>query len=264
MPSIRCLLAIAAVKKWPLYQRDVDNAFLHGTSIIFIEAIKTFIHDKFRIKDLGTLKYFIGLEVARKSTGIFQHQLKYAIDMLTDCGLLECKPAKTPLPFKHQPSLSDAPPLDDPMEYRKLVGKLIYLTITRPDLAHAVHILSQFMNTPTAAHLKATHRLLRYIKNAPAQGFFFSASSQLNLFVYYDVDWVACPITRRSVTGFCTLLRKSLISWKTKKQAIVSRSSAESEYRAMSAASSEILWLIRLFADMKVIIPTHVSLYCDN
>ncbi|CAM8901980.1 unnamed protein product [Rhodiola kirilowii] len=350
MTSVRCLLAIAAIRKWPIYQLDVDNAFLHGsldeevymqlptgfhsaerasgkvckltkslyglkqaprqwfskftdallqfgfvqslndysrftlqsgqdfivllvyvddvvltgTSLVLIEAIKAFIHDKFKIKDLGTLKYFLGLEVARHSTGIFLHQRKYTIDLLTENGLLDCKPAKTPLPVKHQLSLSEASPLDDPMVYRKLVGKLIYLTITRPDLAHAVHILSQFMHIPTEDHLKAANRLLRYLKNAPAQGIFFSASSQLKLSIYCDADWAACPKTHRSITGYCTLLGDSLISWKTKKQSIVSRSSAESEYRAMAAASSEVLWLIRLFADMKVFIPTPVSIFCDN
>ncbi|CAM8953525.1 unnamed protein product [Rhodiola kirilowii] len=140
----------------------------------------------------------------------------------------------------------------------------VYLTITRPDLAHSVHILSQFMNTPTTDHLKAAHRLLRYIKNAPAQGLFFSANSLLKMIAYCDVDWAACPKTRRSISGFCILIGHSLISWKTKKQAIVSRSSAKSEYRAMAATCSEILWLLCLFEDIKAPIPTPVTLYCDN
>ncbi|CAM8948725.1 unnamed protein product [Rhodiola kirilowii] len=178
--------------------------------------------------------------------------------------MLECKPAKTALPIKHQLSLSTASPLEDPMPYRKLVGKLIYLTITRPDLSHSVHILSQFMSAPTEDHLKAAKRLLRYVKQAPAQCLFFSASSALNLTAYCDADRAACPRTRRSTTGFCTLLGDSLISWKTKKQAIVSRSSAESEYKAMAAVCSEILWLIRLLSEMKAQVPTPISLHCDN
>ncbi|CAM8930112.1 unnamed protein product [Rhodiola kirilowii] len=350
MTTVRCLLAVAAIRTWPIFQLDVDNAFLHGsldedvymqlppgyfkseraagkvckltkslyglkqaprqwfskftealldfgfiqslndyslftlqegtdftillvyvddvlltgTSIALIDKIKAFIHDRFRIKDLGKLKYFLGLEVARNSTGIFLHQRKYALDLLTEHDMLECKPAKTALPIKHQLSLSTANLLDDPMPYRKLVGKLIYLTITRPDLSHSVHILSQFMSAPTEDHLKAAKRLLRYVKQAPAQGLFFSASSKLTLTAYCDADWAACPRTRRSTTGFCTLLGHSLISWKTKKQAIVSRSSAESEYRAMAAVCSEILWLIRLFSDMKAQVPTPISLHCDN
>ncbi|CAM8951474.1 unnamed protein product [Rhodiola kirilowii] len=350
MTSVRCLLTVAAIRCWPIFQLDVDNAFLHGnldedvymhlppgyfksersagkvckltkslyglkqaprqwfskfteallefgfhqslndysmftlqagndfiillvyvddvlltgTSLQLINSIKAFIHDKFRIKDLGNLKYFLGLEVARNESGIFLHQKKYAVDLLVEYDMLECKPAKTPLPIKHQLSLSTAAVIDEPMLYRKLVGKLIYLTITRPDLSHSVHILSQYMQAPTLDHMKAANRLLRYIKKAPAQGLFFSATSKLALSAYCDADWAACPKTRRSTTGYCVLIGDSLVSWKTKKQAIVSRSSAESEYRAMAAVCSEILWLSRLLSDMKAPVPTPVSLYCDN
>ncbi|CAM8896065.1 unnamed protein product [Rhodiola kirilowii] len=332
MTTVRCLLAVVVIRSWPIFQFDVDNAFLHvsldeevymklppgyfksereagkvckltkslyglkqaprqwfakfteallefgfqqsmndyslftlrkctdfiillvyvddvlltGTSLTLIENIKAFIHDKFKIKDLGTLKYFIGLEVARNSTGLFLHQRKYAMDLLTDNDMLDCKPAKTPLPIKHQLSLSTAPAIKDPMVYRKLVGKLIYLTIIRTDLAHSVHILSQFMSVPNADHLKAANRLLRYIKGAPAQDLFFSASSPLVITAFCDADWAACPKTRRSTTWFSICIGESFVSWRTKKQAIVSRSSTESEYRAMAATCSEILWLTRL------------------
>ncbi|CAM8911602.1 unnamed protein product [Rhodiola kirilowii] len=216
----------------------VDDVLPTGTSSVLIEHIKAFIHDKFKIKDLGTLKYFLGLEVARNSTGLFLHQRKYAMDLLTDHDMVDCKPAKTPLPIKHQLSLSTAQVIEDPMVYRKLVGKLIYLTITWPDLSHSVHILSQFMSAPTADHLMAAKRLLRYIKGAPAQGLFFSAASSLVLTAFCDADWAACPKTRRSTS--------------------------ESEYRAMAATCSEILWLTRLLSDMKASVPAPISLHCDN
>ncbi|CAM8997805.1 unnamed protein product [Rhodiola kirilowii] len=186
------------------------------------------------------------------------------MDLLTDHDMVDCKPAKTPLPIKHQLSLSTAQVIEDPMVYRKLVGKLIYLTITRPDLAHSVHILSQFMSAPTADHLMAAKRLLRYIKGTPAQGLFFSAASSLVLTAFCDADWATCPKTRRSTSGFCICLGDSLVSWRTKKQAIVSRSSAESEYRAMAATCSEILWLTRLLSDMKASVPAPISLHYDN
>ncbi|CAM8972604.1 unnamed protein product [Rhodiola kirilowii] len=219
----------------------VDDVLFIGTSLVLIDNIKAFIHDNFKIKDLGTLKYFLGLEVARNSIGLFLHQRKYAMDLLTDQDMLDCKPAKTPLPIKHQLSLSTASTIKDPMLYRKLVGKLIYLTITRPDLAHSVHILSQYMSVPTSDHLKAAHRLLRYIKGASSQGMFFSASSPLVMTTFCDADWAACPKTRRSTTCFCICIGDSLVSWKTKKQVIVSRSLAESEYWTMAATCSEIL-----------------------
>ncbi|CAM8937929.1 unnamed protein product [Rhodiola kirilowii] len=350
MTNVRCLLAIAAAKQWPIFQLDVDNAFLHGdlheevymttppgfysaekqqglvcklqrsiyglkqasrqwfsrfsdslinfgfqlsledyslftlkrdnqfiillvyvddvvltgTSPILIKQIKDFIHDKFRIKDLGHLKYFLGIEVARSKEGIFINQRKYVLDILDDHNFTDSKPVQTPLETKHGLSKSTSPPITDPTMYRKLVGKLIYLTITRPDLAFAVHTLSQFMATPTEDHLKAAHRLLRYIKLAPAQGILFSATSDLTLTGYCDADWASCPITRRSVTGYCMLLGPSVVSWKTRKQAVVSRSSAESEYRSMAFACSEIIWLIRLMADMNIPVVRPVPLFCDS
>ncbi|CAM8887392.1 unnamed protein product [Rhodiola kirilowii] len=350
MTTVRCLSAIATVQNWPIFQLDVDNAFLHGdlheevymltppgfymkekqkglvcklqrsiyrlkqgsrqwfsrfsdsliqfgfiqsiedyslftlkrtgefiillvyvddvvvtgTCSMIIQEIKAFIHEKFRIKDLGNLKYFLGIEVARSKDGIFINQRKYALDILEDHNYTDSKPVKTPLETKHGLSISTASALSDRTIYRKLVGKLIYLTVTRPNLAFDVHTLSQFMANPTEDHLRAAHRLLRYIKPAPAQGIFFSASSNLSLQGLCDVDWASCPLTRRSVTGYCMLLGLSIISWKTQKQAVVSRSSTESEYRSMAAVCSEIAWLIRLLADMNVPITDLVPLYCDN
>ncbi|KAL9690341.1 hypothetical protein QQ045_010739 [Rhodiola kirilowii] len=220
------------------------DVLLTGTSLVLIDNIKAFIHDKFKIKDLDTLKYFLGLEVARNST--------------------DCKPAKTTLPIKHQLSLSTAAAIEDHMVYRKLIGKFIYLTITRPDLTHSVHILSQFMSVPNSDHLKAANRLLRYIKGASAQGLFFSASSALVMTAFCDADWAAYHKTRRSTSGYCIRIGDSLVSWRTKKQAIASRSSAESEYRAMVATCSEILWLTCLFSDMKASVPVPISLHCDS
>ncbi|CAM8966812.1 unnamed protein product [Rhodiola kirilowii] len=350
MMIVRCLLAIAAARNWPLHQLDVDNAFLHGTleeevymklppgfykkekaagkvcklikslyglkqasrqwfakfssSLVefgfqsslndyslftltrgsvflillvyvddviitgnseeLISEVKMFIHEKFRIKDLGQLKYFLGLEVARSTDGIFLHQRKYALELLEEHNLTDCKPAKTPMRLKHNLSMSAAVVMTDPLHYRRLVAKLIYLTITRPDLAYSVHILSQFMQHPTEEHHTAALRLLRYVKAAPAQGIYFSAISDLTLSAYCDADWAACPLTRRSITGHCVLLGPCAISWKTKKQQVVSRSSAESEYRSMAAVCCELTWLARLISDMGVVVAAPIHLFCDN
>ncbi|CAM8951943.1 unnamed protein product [Rhodiola kirilowii] len=325
MNTVRTLLAIAASKGWPLYQLDVNNAFLHGildeevymnlppgyyksdkakgrvcrlhkslyglkqasrqwfskfsealiqygflsslndyslftlhkgkdyvallvyvddiiitgTSQSLIKSIKQFIDSKFKIKDLGTLRYFLGLEVDRSDSGIFINQRNYALELIKDAGLLGCKPSSLPMDTKHKLSLSTSSPLSDPTKYRRLVGQLIYLTVTRPDLAYAVHVLSQFMHTPREDHLKAAHKVLRYLKLAPAQGLFYPANQQLILKAYCDADWGACPITRRSVT-------------------------AEAEYRAMAQVSCELVWLTRLLTDFQVTVPLPIALHCDN
>ncbi|CAM8956843.1 unnamed protein product [Rhodiola kirilowii] len=242
----------------------VDDIIITGTSQQLIDQVKHFIDTRFKTKDLGTLRFFLGIEVARSNSGIFLNQRKYALELIKDAGLLGCRPSSLPMDTKHKLALSTSPILDDPTKYRRLVGQLIYLTVTRPDLAFPVHVLSQFMHQPKADHLQAAHKVLRYLKSAPAQGLFYPANQPLLLTAYCDADWGACPITRRSVTGYSVLLGNCLISWKTKKQTVVSRSSAEAEYRVMAQASCELVWLTRLLSDFQVQIPLPITLHCDS
>ncbi|CAM8998695.1 unnamed protein product [Rhodiola kirilowii] len=171
----------------------VDDVILTGTSLTLIQQVKAYIHDLFRIKDLGSLRYFLGFEVARSSDGLFLNRRKYALELISKAGLLACKPSSIPMDSKHKLGLSTAPELSDPTSYRRLVGQLIYLTNTRPDLAYSVHILSQFMNKPTQDHLTTAHKVLRYLKGAPARGIFYPSNQQLTLEAYCDADWAACP-----------------------------------------------------------------------
>ena len=139
----------------------------------------------------------------------------------------------------------------------------MYLTISCPDIAYAVHKLSQYMSSPRVPHLNALHHLLRYLKTNPGQGLFFSATSSLSLKGYADADWGNCIDTRRSTTGFCVFLGTSLVSWKSKRQATVSRSSAEAEYRSLAAVASEITWMVTLLRDFEVVVESAL-VFCDN
>jgi len=132
------------------------------------------------------------------------------------------------------------------------MGRLIYLTITRPDLCCAVHILSQFMQAPREEHMNAARRILCYIKGSPDCGLVIHAHSDLQLIGYCDSDWGACPITRQSLTGYLVTLGDSPISWKTKKQTTVSQSFAEAEYRSIAAVTSELVWLKSLLASFGI------------
>jgi len=124
--------------------------------------------------------------------------------------------------------------LKDGDKYRRLVSKLIYLTITRPDISYAVQILSQFMQKPTSEHMKAAINVIRYLKSAPSQGILMENSSAAQLTAFCDLDWASCPNTRRSTSGYYIMLDKSPIYWKTKKQSVVARSSAETKNRSMA------------------------------
>ena len=242
----------------------MDDVVLTGNNLDEITAIKQFLHSKFRIKDIGELKYFLGLEIARSSHGIFLTQRKYALELLEDSGLLAAKPASTPMDGSNKLCKDNGQPLTDIAGYRRLIGRLLYLTTTRPDIAFAIQQLSQFISAPTDLHQKAAIRVLHYIKNSPGQGLYFPANSDLKLRAFSDSDWGGCLDTRRSITGFCIFLGNSLISWKSKKQTTISRSSTEAEYRALAATVCEIQWLTFLLKDIHTASPLPVSLYCDN
>ncbi|WJZ91571.1 hypothetical protein VitviT2T_010631 [Vitis vinifera] len=242
----------------------VDDMIIAGNDENVIATLKESLHTKFRIKDLGQLRYFLGIEVARSTDGISISQRKYTLDILDEAGLLGAKPLLTPMEENNKllPTVGDL--LKNPSIYRRLVGQLIYLTITRPEISYSIHILSQFMQEPRKPHLHAVHHLLRYLKGALGQGLYFPAKGNLLLRGFCDADWARCSITRRSVTGYCIFLGEALISWKTKKQTTVSRSSAESEYQAMASITCELTWLKYLLDDLKVEHSQPAKLFCDS
>lgn len=242
----------------------MDDLILARNNLVEVTSIKSFLDSKFRIKDLGYLKYFLGLEIARTRSGIHLCQRKHALEILSNCGLLAAKPLATPMIKGTKLKQDDGTPLTDPEAYRSLIGKLIYLTTTRPDISYAVQQLSQFMKTPTTSHHTAAIRILRYIKLSPAQGLYFPSNSTLQLKGFSDSDWATCPDTGKSVTGFCIFLGNSLISWKSMKQAIVSRSSIEAEYRALATTVCELQWITNLLHDLHISLISATLLYCDN
>ncbi|GJT35936.1 putative RNA-directed DNA polymerase [Tanacetum coccineum] len=245
----------------------VDDIIVTGNNVNSIESFKKFLKTKFQIKDLGKLKYFLGIEVVDTNKGVCLSQRKYCLDLLSEFGLLACKPSAIPLEqnISITNELTDSDLLiDNITEYQKLIDKLIYLTHTRRDIAYSVHCLSQFMHKPLKSHLKIALKVLRYLKSAPGKGIHVIKNNVTSLDVYVDADWAKCVVTRKSVTGFCILLNGSLVSWKSKKQNTLSKSSAEAEYRAIASATSEIVWILKILQDLnwEHFIPAKV--FCDS
>ncbi|GKD29571.1 retrovirus-related pol polyprotein from transposon TNT 1-94 [Tanacetum coccineum] len=230
----------------------------------FLQHIKTQLHNKFSIKDLGPIHYYLGIDILRNLAGLAKSQRKYALDLLKYTDTLDIKPVATQMDPIVKLNEKDSDPLTDPTHYRTIVGKLIYLTLTRPDLFFAAQALSQFSHNPRTPHLAALQRVLRYIKLCPGQGIYFLASNNLKLITYCDSDWASCQTTRRSVSGYDIFLGKSLISWQSKKQLVVSRSSTKVEYRSLADSTCEISWLKCLLHDFCINIPTPTLVMCDN
>ncbi|KAL4334975.1 hypothetical protein GQ457_07G002860 [Hibiscus cannabinus] len=241
----------------------VDDIILAGKDLKLLADVQNFLQSHFKLKDLGNLKYFLGFEIARSKSGISLSQRQYALQLLEDTGSLAKKPAELPIASPHKLNKDDGQFLDDPQLYRRMIGRLLYLTHTRPDITYAVNLLSQFVSSPRKTHLQAVHHLLSYIKGSPGLGLFFSSEATLQLTAFVDSDYNSCPDTRRSTTGYCTFLGDTLISWKSKKQHTVSRSSCEAEYRAMAIATCELVWIAALLDSFQISVP-QAFLYCDN
>ncbi|RVW53847.1 Retrovirus-related Pol polyprotein from transposon TNT 1-94 [Vitis vinifera] len=211
-----------------------------------IQKLKQHLFTHFQTKDLGKLKYFLGIEIAQSSSGVVLSQRKYALDILEETGMLDCKPVDTPMDPNVKLVPGQGEPLGDPGRYRRLVGKLNYLTITRPDISFPVSVVSQFLQSPCDSHWDAVIRILRYIKSTPGQGVLYENRGHTQVVGYTDADWAGSPTDRRSTSGYCVFIGGNLISWKSKKQDVVARSSAEAEYRAMALATCELIWLRHL------------------
>ncbi|KAJ9547369.1 hypothetical protein OSB04_019912 [Centaurea solstitialis] len=311
--SVRSLLAIAATKRWPIFQMDVKNAFLNGDlseevymnppssvslptrhvcrlrkALYGLKQAPRAWFEKFSTTvlslgfsasnydfglftcttDAGTILLLLYVDdmiitVLSDSRGTYLCQAKYTSDLLSRVDITDQKVFSTPLEPNLHLTPNAGPPLKDPTLYRQLVGSLVYLTVTRPDIAYDVHIVSQFMS-PCLDHYAAVLRILRYLKGTMFHGLYFSSTSSLILRGFSDADWDSDMTDRRSTTGFYFFLGDSLISWRSKKQSLTARSSTKAEYRALADTSQELIWLRWLLSDMGAPQLSPTLLWCDN
>ncbi|CAL9023794.1 unnamed protein product, partial [Prunus brigantina] len=252
-PSLFVKISDSAIVVLLLY---VDDIILTGSNSHVIQEVITDLSSMFDLKDLGPLTFFLGLQISSKSNGdLFISQQKYAKDLLVKAGMESCRPCPTPSKPHTQVLPTDGEPLKEPSVYRSIVGALQYLTFTRPDLAYSVNTVCQFMHNPTEVHFQLVKRILRYIQGTLHYGLTYSSSVPVSVSAYSDADWAGDITTRRSTTGFVVFLGSNPISWQSKKQGSVSRSSTEAEYRALANASAEVAWIRQILADLHVFLP---------
>ena len=201
------------------------------------------------MKDLGELHHFLGMHVRRCDSGLILSQRQYMLDIRDRAGMVECKPCSTPVDTNLKLA-ADGPPVQDASEFRSLAGALQYLTITRPDIAYSVQQVCLHMHDPRKPHLTALKRILLYIEGTLHLGLLLRPSSQSELTVYSNADWASCPDTRKYTSGYAVFLGDNLVSWLSKQQNTVSRSSAEAEYRAVANGIAEATWLRQLLLEL--------------
>lgn len=245
----------------------VDDIIIIGSSPSLLKDIIAKLNSAFSFKHLGTLDYFLGIEVKAASQGsLLLTQSKYLRDLLHKTHMSECSLVHSPMQSTCKLTKTGSPALADPFMYRSVVGALQYATITRPDIAYAVNKVCQFMSHPLETHWVAVKRILRYLKGTIHYGLHISPHSpnQLpSLRVFCDADWASDPDDRRSTSGAAIYFGGNLVSWWSKKQQVVARSSTEAEYRSLAQATADLLWLQTLLQELSI--PTQQPLVlCDN
>nr|CAN63917.1 hypothetical protein VITISV_019573 [Vitis vinifera] len=233
----RLCRSLYGLKQSPRAYTTDHSVFYHHNSsgqciylVVYVDDITITGSDH---NDLGKLKYLLGIEIAQSSSGVVLSQRKYALDILEETCMLDCKPVDTLMDPNVKLIPGQEEPLGDLGRYRRLVGKLNYLTIIRPNISFPVSVVSQFLQSPYDSYWDAVIRILRYIKSTPGQDVLYKNRGHTQVVGYTDADWAGSPTDRRSTFGYCVFIRGNLISWKT-------------EYRAMTLATCELIWLKHL------------------
>lgn len=214
----------------------VDDIILTASSLTLLRSILSSLNSKFSMTYLGLLHYFLGIFVNRDNNGMMLHQRNYVADILHRANMSNCNPCATLVDTSAKLNAEVGPPVAYPTLYRSLAGALQYLTTTRPDIQYAVQQICLYMHDLREPHFHALKRILRYIKETIDHGLHLTKSSSTTLTAYTDTDWTGCLNIRRSTSGFCVYLGDNLISWSSKRQQTVSRSSVEQVYSGVSNA----------------------------
>jgi len=217
----------------------VDDLVVTGSSEDLISEVIKQLGKQFAVRDLGELSYFLGIQVRRTSESLFLSQERYLINLLKSCNLTNLKPASTPISAQ-QDLVSEEDTIPEVTEYRRIIGSLQYLTLTRPDIQFAVNKMAQYMASPKPVHWTAMKKILRYLSGTPKLGITLSKVKNFSITGYCDSDWGGDKGDRKSQTGVLIYLGDTLVNWISRKQSTVARSSTEAEYRAIATAVEEM------------------------
>ena len=242
----------------------VDDLLVTGSNAGFVNKFKAEMEQVFEMTDLGEMSYFLGMEVHQKQNEIFICQQKYAKEILKKFKMEECKSTSTPMNQKEKFCKEDGAEKVDEGLYRSMIGCLMYLTATRPDIMHVVSLLSRYMHCASEIHFQAAKRVIRYVKGTVDYGIKFSQVQSFNFHGFSDSDWAGCVDDMRSTSGYCFSFGSGVFSWSSRKQEVVAQSTAEAEYIAAVAAVNQALWLRKLLTDLDMKQEVSTKVFVDN
>ncbi|GJS51344.1 retrovirus-related pol polyprotein from transposon TNT 1-94 [Tanacetum coccineum] len=241
----------------------VDDIIFASTDTKDCDRFSNEMSSKFQMSMMGQISFFLGLQISQNPRGIFINQSKYANEILKKFDLHKSDPVDTPMVerTKLDEDLLGIP--IDQTQYRSMIGSLMYLTASRPDLVFVVCMCARYQSKPTKKHLEAVKRVFRYLQGTINMGLWYPKDTAMALTAYADADHAGCQDTRRSTSGSAQFLGDKLVSWSSKKQTSTSISSTEAEYIAMSGCCAQILWMRSQLSDYGFAY-NHIPLYCDN
>ena len=241
----------------------VDDIIFGSTNQKSCEEFSRVMTQKFEMSMMGELNYFLGFQVKQLKDGTFISQTKYTQDLLKRFGMKDAKPAKTPMGTDGHTDLNKGGKSVDQKAYRSMIGSLLYLCASRPDIMLSVCMCARFQSDPKECHLVAVKRILRYLVATPCFGLWYPKGSTFDLVGYSDSDYAGCKVDRKSTSGTCQFLGRSLVSWNSKKQTSVALSTAEAEYVAAGQCCAQLLWMRQTLRDFGYNL-SKVPLLCDN
>jgi len=242
----------------------VDDIVYTSSSERLLSEFKREMMQRYEMSDLGLLHHFLGMGILQTDQGVFIHQGKYAKSLLSKFGLDDCKPVSIPLATGEKLKKLDESELADEGLYRRIVGSLLYLTATRPDLMYAASLLSRFMTGPTKIHMGAAKRILRYMQGTLSYGIEYVRDQSVTLIGFCDADWAGSEDDNRSTSGYAFSFGIGVFSWSSMKQNTVALSTAEAEYVSASEATAQAIWLRFVLDDLGEMQAEATPLFCDN
>lgn len=242
----------------------VDDLIYTGNDESLLQRFKSCMKKEFDMTDLGKMKYFLGVEVIQDADEIFIHQKKYAGEILESFNLLNGNEVKNPIVPGTRLSKSGDGNKVDLTTYKQLIGSLMYITSTRPDLMYVVCLLSRYMADPYEQHMEAAKRVLRYMKGTLGFGVFYRRKEVSELMVYTDSDYAGDIDDRRSTSGYAFLLSGGAVAWASKKQPVVTLSTIEAEFVAAAYCACQCVWMRRILEEFGLAQSGSTTIMCDN